>query len=130
MKNLKVFGKKYALVIELLCLKEYRKSRNISWQCKWKLRIYIFFYFVDLHLSKILDNDQRDAHLLYFTVYLLHSSTCFEYYMLIIRRLNCIDAASGIVTLSGRPVPPDGHWLRVTIPDAASIQFDLLIMSI
>jgi hypothetical protein len=45
----------------------------------------------------VLDNDQRDAHLLYFTIYLSHSSTCFEHYMLIIRRLNFIDVASGIV---------------------------------
>ena len=38
--------------------------------------------------------------------------------------LNCIDAASGIVTLSKWPSgAPDGHLLRVTIPDAASIQF-------
>ena len=66
--------------------------------------------------------------------------------MLIIRRVNCIDAASGIVTLgkwpSGAQVErelrssslstraPDGHLLRVTIPDAASIQFNLLMMSI
>ena len=66
--------------------------------------------------------------------------------MLIIRRLNCIDAASGIVTLSkwlsGAQVErellrsslstcaPDSHLLRVTIPDAASIQFNLLMMSI
>ena len=65
--------------------------------------------------------------------------------MLIIRRLNCIDAASGIVTLgtwpSGAQVErelessfstcaPDGHVPRVTIPDAASIQFNLLMMSI
>jgi hypothetical protein len=66
--------------------------------------------------------------------------------MLIIRRLNFIDAASGIVTLSkwssGAQVErelrssslstctPDGHLLRVTIPDAASIEFDLLMMSI
>ena len=64
--------------------------------------------------------------------------------MLIIRRLNCIDAASGIVTLSKWPsgaqvkrelsslltCAPDGHLLRVTIPDAASIQFTLLMMSI
>jgi hypothetical protein len=71
-------------------------------------------------------------------------STCFEHYMLIIRRLNCIDAASGIVTLSkwlsGAQVEressflstcaPDSHLLRVTIPDAASIQFNLLMMSI
>ena len=61
--------------------------------------------------------------------------------MLIIRRLNCIDAASGIVlSFSGGTV----HSLREnslnvytgpplnerTKPDAASIQFNLLIMSI
>ena len=51
--------------------------------------------------------------------------------MLIIRRLNCTDAASGIVTLSKWPSgAPDDHLLRVTIPDAASIQFPLLMMSI
>ena len=77
--------------------------------------------------------------------------------MLIIRRLNCIDAVSGIVTLSKWPSgarvitdvvsviaayvaitlttsvttrAPDGHLLRVTIPDAASIQLNLLMMSI
>ena len=64
--------------------------------------------------------------------------------MLIIRRLNCTDAASSIVTLSkwtsGAQVEreqsslstcaPDGHLLRVTIPDAASVQFNLLMMSI
>jgi len=53
----------------------------------------------------ILDNDQLDAHLLYFTIRQLQSSTCFEHYMPIIRRLNCIIAASGIVlSVSGRPV--------------------------
>jgi hypothetical protein len=45
-----------------------------------------------------LENDQLDTHLLYFTIRL-----CFEHYMLIIRRLNCSDAASGIVTLSKWP---------------------------
>ena len=58
-----------------------------------------------MHLSISLDNDQLDAHLLYFTIRSLQSSTCFEDYMLIIRRLNCIDAATGIVLpVSGRPV--------------------------
>jgi len=47
----------------------------------------------------LLDNDQPDAYLLYFTIYLLHSSTCFEHYMLVIRRSNCTDATSGIVLL-------------------------------
>jgi len=51
--------------------------------------------------------------------------------MLIIRRLNCIDAASGIVTLSQWTFgAPDGHLLRVKIPAAASIQFNLLMISI
>jgi hypothetical protein len=63
--------------------------------------------------------------------------------MLIIRRLNCIDAASGVVlSVSGRPVHRLGeNWFSPnlctgrplterTIPDAASIQFTLLIMSI
>ena len=52
--------------------------------------------------------------------------------MLIIRRLNCIDAASSIVTLSKwlSGCAPDGHLLRVTLPDAASKQFNLLMMSV
>jgi len=94
----------------------------------------------------ILDNDQLDTHLLYFTIRLLQSSTCFEHYLPIIRRLNCIDAASGIVTLikwtSGAQVEkelfysslstcsPDGHLLGATIPDAILIQFNLLTMGV
>ena len=51
--------------------------------------------------------------------------------MLIFRRLNCIYAASGIVTLSKwLSGAPDSHLLRLTIPDAASIQFNLLKMSL
>jgi len=51
--------------------------------------------------------------------------------MLIIRILNLIDAASGIVTFSKWPSgAPDGHLLRVTIPDVASMQFNLLMMRI
>ena len=51
--------------------------------------------------------------------------------MFIIRRLNFIDAASGIVILNKWPSgAPDCHFLRVTIPDAASIQFKLLMISI
>ena len=79
----------------------------------------IFFYvLLTVHISTILDGDERDAHLFYFTIYLLHSSTCFEHCMLIIRRLNSIDAGTG---------PP---LTESTIPDAASIQFNLLMMSI
>ena len=50
--------------------------------------------------------------------------------MLIIRKLEFFDAASGIVTLSKWPSgAPDGHLLRVTIPDA-SLQFNLLMISL
>ena len=63
--------------------------------------------------------------------------------MLIIRRLNCTDAASGIVTLSQWPFGAQVEREMVgvnqyterpltarTIPDAVSIQFNLLMMSI
>ena len=59
-----------------------------------------FYVLWTAHLSIILGNDQLDTQLLYFTVRLLRPSTCFEHYMHIIRRVNCIDAASGIVTLN------------------------------
>ena len=51
--------------------------------------------------------------------------------MVIIRKLNCIDVASVIVTLSKWPSgAPDGHLLTVMKPDAASIQFNFLMMRI
>jgi len=94
-----------------------------------------FYILLTVHLSIGLDNDQLDAHLLYFTIHPLQSSICFKHCVLILRRLNCIDAASGIVlSVSCRPV----HRLMTctrrplterTIPDAASIQFNLLMMS-
>jgi len=50
--------------------------------------------------------------------------------MLIIRRSNCVNTASGIVTLSKWPSGAlDGHLQRVMIPNAVLIQFDLLMMS-
>ena len=82
------------------------KEKGFSWPTR---DLYLaIFVLLTVHISIILDNDQRDAHLLYFTIYLLLSSTCFEHYMLIIRRLNCIDAASGIVTLK------ISEWARIT----------------
>ena len=50
--------------------------------------------------------------------------------VLIIRRSNCVNTAFGIVTLCKWPSgAPDGHLLRVTIPDTVLIQFDLLTIS-
>jgi len=65
-----------------------------------KQKLMNFCVLLTVHLHIILDNDQLDTQLLYLTIRALQSSTCFEHYMLIIRRLNCIDAASGIVTLT------------------------------
>ena len=68
------------------------------------------YILLTVHLSIILRNDQPDTQFRYSTIGLLLSSKCFEHYMLIIRRLNCIDAASNIVTLSKWPSgAPDGH---------------------
>ena len=69
-----------------------------------------FFVLLTVNLSIILGNDQHDAQLHDFIIYLLCSCTYFEHYMLIIRRLNCINAASAA--------------------DAISIQFNLLMVSI
>jgi hypothetical protein len=56
--------------------------------------------------------------------------------MLIIRRLNCINRASGVVTLCRWPFGtqvatcvPKVHLQTVTIPDALLIQFNLLMIS-
>jgi len=50
--------------------------------------------------------------------------------MLIIRRSNFINTASGIVTLYKWPSDaPDGHLQRERIPDAVLIQFDLLMIN-
>jgi len=70
-----------------------------------KTPLHNFYILLSAHPSISLDNDPLDAHLLYFTILPLQSSTCFEHYMLIIRKLKCIDAASGIVpSVSGRTV--------------------------
>ena len=60
--------------------------------------------------------------------------------MLIIKRSNCTNTASGIVTLCNWPFDmqverelstciSDVHLQRVPIPDAVLVQFDLLMMS-
>ena len=50
--------------------------------------------------------------------------------MLNIRRSNCINTESGNDTLCKWPSgAPDGHLLRVTLPDVVLRQFDLLMMS-
>jgi len=62
----------------------------------------------------------------FFIISLLYASTCFEHYVLIIRRSKLYYTASGIITpVGGRPVhglredcARDGHLQCVTIPGA------------
>ena len=114
------------VIVLLHCLRNFQKTKA----CWFFAPGFVIFtdirFFLNVlltaHLSISLDNDQLDAHLLYFTIRPLQSSTCFDLYMLIIRRLNYIDAASGIVTLSQWPsgahvlslstCAQEGHWLR------------------
>jgi len=57
--------------------------------------------------------------------------------VLIIRKSNCSNISSGIVTLCEwlfgmqveKELIPYSHLQRVTIPDAVLVQFDLLMMS-
>ena len=91
--------------------------------------------------SQILANNQLDA-LFHVFIYLFHLSTCFEHQVLIIRRSNCINTSSGMISLCKwllgmlvrrELVPgtgiPSSHLRRLIIPDDVLIQFDLLMMS-
>jgi muramidase (phage lysozyme) len=62
---------------------------NFRLSGQWAL---IFYVLLTVHLSIILANDQLDTQLLYFTIYLLHSSTCFDRCLLIIKKSKCTDA--------------------------------------
>ena len=53
--------------------------------CRWNT---CWLYFIITHFANL--SDQLDTQLLYFTIRLLWSSTCFEHYMLIIRRLSLL----------------------------------------
>jgi hypothetical protein len=78
------------------------------------------------------------TNLMHFFMYLcIHSiSTCFEQQVLIIRRSNCINTSSGMISLCKwllvmlvRTGIPNSHLHRLIIPDDVVIQFDILMMS-
>ena len=66
--------------------------------------------------------NQLDAQNIFLIIRLLNASTCFEHYVLIIRRSNCIiQHLVSSHSVGGCPVyrcAPDGHLQSVTIPDA------------
>jgi hypothetical protein len=82
--------------------------------------------------SQILVNNQPDALFRVF-IYSFHLSTRFEHQVLIIRRLNCINTSSGMISLCDCLVCRSGiqssHLHRLIVPDDVLIQFDLLMMS-
>ena len=80
---------------------------------------YFFNVSLTVHLSTTLVNDQLDAQFL-FIIRLLQSSTCFELRCAHHQEVNCINTASGIVSLCKWPSGA---------PDAVLIKFDLLMMS-
>jgi hypothetical protein len=68
--------------------------------------------------------------------FLIHLFTIL--YMYMFRAISCSSSGGQIVliqhllsllSVSDRPVQPDGHLLTVMMPDAVLIQFDLLRMS-
>ena len=67
--------------------------------------------------------------ILFYNKFFLYASTCFEHYVLIIRRSKLYYTASGIVTPEGgRPVHRTATY-RCDDTRCCIIQFDLLMMS-
>ena len=59
--------------------------RDSDWWCHERNLIHSQSHSTCDYVVVSLDNEQLDAHLLYFTIRPLQSSTCFEHYILIIR---------------------------------------------
>ena len=97
----------------------------LCWNCRSTSRAVHFFYdLLTVHLSIISVINQLDAQNFCFVISLLYASTCFEHYVLIIRRSKFYYTASGIITLcrwpSGAQVERgrDGHLQSTMIADA------------
>ena len=89
-----------------------------------------------VHLSITLANDQLDAHFFKNTfitiLYMFRAISCSSsggQIVLIQRLVSSLHPQQVTVRCTGCTGAPNGHWLRVTIPDAVLIQFDLPRMS-
>ena len=66
-------------------------------------------------------------HKLCFTISLFHASTCFEHYVLTVRRSKLFYTASGIITpVGGRPVHQTATY-RCDDTDALEYNVDLMM---
>jgi len=99
--------------------------------CKVKIEDTFFYVLLTVHPNKMIDFFTNLMHKFFILIHLLHSSTCFEHYCAHLQEDNCINTASGIVTLwvqyTGYESPLvtcvlNSHPKRVTIPDAVLIQ--------
>jgi len=104
----------------------FNKSLNLIttryfWSANGRLACRAFLRLVRFSKS-LLVGDQLDTHFFYI-IRLFQSSTCFEQARAHHQELNCINAASGIVTLCKWPSGMrDGHLQRMTILDAELIK--------
>jgi hypothetical protein len=120
--------------LEKSALREH--SCKASNQHRHLLNLYIYCW--QCISSQFLVNNQHDV-LFHVFIYSFHLSTCFEHQVLIIRRSNCINTLSGMISLCkwllGMPVSslltgiPSSHLHRLIIPDDVLLKFDLLMMS-
>jgi hypothetical protein len=92
-----------------------------------------FLYFVDRasrHRFLLITNLMH--FFMYLFIYSFHLSTCFQHQVLIIRRSNCINTSSGMISPCDCSVClngiPSSHLHRLIIPDDVLTQFDLLMM--
>ena len=77
------------LQIHLVKGTHYENSRYVSSSIYLSCPVLLSTLLLNI-LSLSSDNDQLDAHLLYFTIRPLQSTTCFKHYMLIIRRMDLL----------------------------------------
>ena len=76
-----------------------RTIKGVVWTRQWTFEFHSIFSWPCIS-SQIFVNNQPDA-LFHVFIYLFHLSTCFEHQMLIIRRSNCINTSSGMISLCG-----------------------------
>ena len=82
-----------------------------------RLRAYVQYFDVllNVHLSIFISViNQLDKQNLCFTISLFHACSCFEHYVLIIRRSKLYYTASGINTPIGMMIPDDEHMVLET----------------
>ena len=82
----------------------------------------LFLCFLTVHLSIILDNDQLDTHLLYFTLRLLNP--------LQVSSIVCSSSGGWVVLMQHLVSSSQSVVVRCTVWERTALQFSLIMMSI